>query len=116
MKNFLSLLMASILLITAFSFFPLSVGAREAGVAETAATSGTTGSCRWSFDSKTGVVTISGKGAMADYPDEDVIEIDDHTVYYPDDGWTPWKRSKVKKVVIESGVTKIGECAFFYVQ
>jgi len=64
-----------------------------------------TGSCgdngdnlTWSFDTESGVPTISGNGAMRDYSVA-----------------TPWyfNRSKIKTVEIKEGVTHIGECAFF---
>ena len=61
----------------------------------------------WSFNSNTGVLTISGKGAMGDYTfTNNSGEM--HTT-------APWKAydSDIKSVIIEPGVTKIGSHAFF---
>jgi len=54
----------------------------------------------WSFDETTGNLTISGTGKMEDY-------------YSPSS--VPWHsyRSSIKNVVIESGVTRIGDRAFY---
>ena len=49
----------------------------------------------WSL-SEAGTLTISGTGDMFSYYDEQV----------------PWDMSAVKKVVVESGVTRVGGCAF----
>ena len=57
---------------------------------------GTTGDCTWTLDGT--VLTISGNGAMEDYG------------YWSD--VAPWGTS-ITKVVIEDGVTNIGEYAFF---
>ena len=54
------------------------------------------GNLTWKLDAD-GTLTISGTGAMKDY------DYSDSPVYM---------NSKVKKVVIEDGVTTIGECAF----
>lgn len=69
----------------------------------------------WSFDSSTGTLTISGKGAMARYngiqgesagmPDPDT----DPGAIGAD---TPWNGLDIVKVVIGSGVTNIGDHAF----
>ncbi len=56
----------------------------------------TTGDCSWILDAE-GTLTISGDGAMG---------------YYNADNYAPWKGSKVKKVIIEDGVTNIGDWAF----
>ncbi len=60
--------------------------------------SGVTGDCNWDFDISTGTLTISGNGAMADY------EV----------GKSPWYdiTLNIKKLVIEEGVTHIGDYAF----
>lgn len=52
----------------------------------------------WSFDGNSGTLTISGSGAMTDYPN-----------YAPP--WAPY-RSEIKTVVVESGITTIGWSAF----
>lgn len=61
------------------------------------------GSCgegvSWRMDSD-GTLTISGEGEMADYDNRyDIV---------------PWesRRAEIKTVIIESGITKIGKCAF----
>ena len=52
-------------------------------------------------------LTISGTGAMADYDPESILDIN-----------YPWKShiSEIKKIVIESGVTSIGNYAFYNLQ
>ncbi|MGN1125962.1 MAG: leucine-rich repeat protein [Ruminococcus sp.] len=62
-------------------------------------TSGTTGDCVWKYNSTSKTLTISGNGEMEDY-DEDV--------------YSPWHEyhNIIEKVVIENGVTKIGNYAF----
>ena len=60
--------------------------------------SGTTGDCNWSFDKNTGTLTISGKGKTADY----------------EWGEAPWftYKDEIKNIVIEDGVTGIGDMNF----
>lgn len=57
--------------------------------------SGDTGDCQWNLVD--GVMTISGEGRMEDY-------------WWS--GMRPWQWEKITKVVIEEGVTYIGESAF----
>ena len=62
--------------------------------------SGTCGTnLTWSLDDE-GVLTISGEGKMANYTE---------------DSTAPWysKRTQIKNVVIEDGVTSIGKYAFY---
>ena len=61
--------------------------------------SGTTGPLNWNYDAGTKTLTITGTGAMPDFAD------------FNDQ---PWKdvREKIKTVVIETGVTSIGNRAF----
>lgn len=59
--------------------------------------SGSTGDCTWSLDNVNLTLTISGNGRMADYLRETV---------------QPWGRA-IKSVVIEEGVTGIGNSAFY---
>ena len=63
-----------------------------------AQTSGTCGdSCSWSYSGTT--LTISGSGIMNDYS-------------YSDRPWYDFK-SSITTVIIEEGITTIGESAFF---
>ena len=62
--------------------------------------SGTCGdNVTWTYEEATQTLTISGSGAMYDY-----------------NLFTPWRNytSNIIKVVIEDGVTSIGNCAFYY--
>jgi len=87
MKRILAIFISIILL---FGILPLGT------FTASAATSGTTGSCRWSLNGT--VLTISGNGAMGNY------------TYYDS---LPWG-SAITSVVIENGVTTIGNYAFYY--
>ncbi|MDO4619351.1 MAG: S-layer homology domain-containing protein [Lachnospiraceae bacterium] len=73
-------------------------GEYESDDAAEAVASGTCGTkVTWTLDAK-GVLTIAGKGAMADYEE-----------------WgAPWydKQTKIKSVIIKDGVTSVGRCAF----
>ncbi|MBQ3075597.1 MAG: leucine-rich repeat protein [Clostridia bacterium] len=65
-----------------------------------AASSGITGDCTWTVEGTT--LTISGSGAMADYSFSDRA---------------PWQTatiSSIQKVIIEPGVTNVGNYAFHY--
>lgn len=55
------------------------------------------GSVTWKYDADTTTLTISGKGAMADYDVE-----------------APWTNEAVTTLVLEEGITSIGNCAFQY--
>ena len=101
MKKVLSVLLVLVMLLTVA---PLGVAADVIilpGVtpeSETAlgASSGTTGSCRWEL-SEYGVLTISGKGEMADYCWGE---------------YAPWG-NEIIALTIENGVTSIGDYAFY---
>ena len=54
--------------------------------------SGTTGDCTWYFEEATGTLTVSGNGQMGG-------------------GYDAYK-SQIKNVVLEQGVTSIGDWAF----
>lgn len=62
---------------------------------------------KWSFDSRTGVLTISGTGAMADYK---ILKEDG--VMHTSAGWKDFDED-ITAVVIDRGVTSIGSYAFF---
>ena len=88
MKRFISLLLVLALL-------------SGLGVKAEAATSGTCGAnLKWSFQASTGVLKITGTGAM--------------THYYSYTGM-PWfyNREKITSVVVEPGATSIGSYAFY---
>ena len=65
----------------------------------------------WTLDSE-GTLTISGTGAMADY--ELVLEWPYHytTPWHDTDNDDQYQNSNIKKVVVEEGVTHIGNSAF----
>ena len=70
--------------------------------AEAATYSGSCGeNVYWSLDTETGVLDITGTGAMANY------------TYLSNVPWYSY-RSSVKTVNIEKGVTSIGDSAFYY--
>lgn len=73
-----------------------------------AATSGKCGkNAKWSYNSKTKTLTISGKGAMRNYPST-VLDPED------DDEELPWHEAQltIDKIVIKEGITSIGSYAF----
>ena len=88
MKKLLTMLLAACLLCTFFAF--------------TASAETLTGTCGddafWSLDTDTGVLTVSGTGAMADYAAKG-------QPYYI-------HRASITSVVIEEGITNVGAYAF----
>ena len=91
----------SLFLAIAIIFGSAAVGLTELdlsglfAVKASAASSGTTGDCICSLNGT--VLTISGNGEMGDY-----------TYYSP----APWSATPITKVIIEEGVTSIGDEAF----
>ena len=81
--------------------------------------SGDCGEVKWSFDSSTGKLTISGEGAMAS-PDDVVgvnLDITDEGLGDFSNTYSYKKyKENIKEVVIEEGVTSIGFCAFYNMQ
>ena len=57
------------------------------------------GNMQWTLDTDTGVLTISGSGEMRNFTN------DYHNPWY-------WRRDYVKKIIVEDGVTNIGDNAF----
>ena len=94
-KRMISLLLSLVLLAGMTAVVP-SVGAAETQSEQTDA-SGTTGSCTWSLSGT--VLTISGNGRMKDY-----------NVSYGTK--TPWG-TNITQVIVNYGVTYIGEDAFY---
>lgn len=61
-------------------------------------------SCEWSFDETSGTLTISGSGDMKNYAE----------VWNNTDNIAPWYEygQNIQKVVVEEGITSIGNAAF----
>ena len=85
-KKIISLLLSVLMVITSIPLMAVN---------SFAVTSGTTGDCTWTFDDT--VLTISGNGDMGNYRNYPIL---------------PWG-SSITKVVIEDGVTSIGDWAFW---
>ena len=102
MKKVLSLFLVWVMVLT---LIPL--GAVTAS-AETR--SGTTGDCTWTLVD--GVLTISGNGEMGSYDSLGVLE--DCDLSDCNHNLSPWigYRFDIKDVIIEEGVTNIGDYAF----
>ncbi len=119
-RHFFALLMSLAMMI---SLLPVTATAKNetqenevaAQAAETPVEPATSGDCgatendhvKWSFDSRTGVLTISGTGAMADYK---ILKEDG--VMHTSAGWKDFDED-ITAVVIDRGVTSIGSYAFF---
>lgn len=73
--------------------------AAEVDEAAEGATSGKTGDCNWSYNTSSGELKITGSGKMADYN------------YGSDAPWESYLES-AKSVIIESGVTYVGDNSF----
>ena len=89
MKRFISLFMTVIMIFSVvISTDMLSVSATDSS------------NIKWSFDSKTGTLTISGTGEMDDYNEHDIK--------------APWKKynNYMTNIIIENGITSIGNYAF----
>ena len=72
--------------------------------ADAAQTSGTCGeNATWAFDAATGTLTVSGEGALHDYPYSSAIE------YLSP--WTPFA-ADIKHLIIEEGIVVLGEHTF----
>lgn len=95
MKRILGILLPALLIATVACFSPLTAFAENDE--KTYPLTGTTGECTWTIDSS-GTLTISGNGAM----ENSMI----HPWFYDESG------VKIKRAVIEHGVTNIGAWAF----
>ncbi len=81
---------------------PITSNAADSNVYASGLTySGKTGACTWKLDTTTGVLSITGTGAMGDYS------------FSSDAPWDSYS-SYVKTVNISNGVTSIGSYAFYY--
>lgn len=96
LKKATAILLALLMVTTTISALPFTVSAAEVTDDSVSAVSGTTGDCTWELN-ENGTLTISGNGAMGNYSYSN---------------YAPWKGNKVKSVIIENGVTNIGNYAF----
>ncbi len=95
MKKLLSWISVIAMLATMLSVFTLPASAETSDTENGETVSGVTGDCTWVLDGTE--LTISGNGEMEDYVGVDYL---------------PWG-TEVTKVTIESGVTRIGNYAFY---
>lgn len=105
MRRAISIALCLLMVLSLFTIIPVNVSAIERTLTATGVISG--GNCgangdnvTWSYDSGTGILTISGSGDMADY------EYDSNPA--------PWNSYGITVVIIEDGVTSIGLHAFRY--
>ncbi|MED9970341.1 MAG: hypothetical protein UFA98_10080, partial [Ruminococcus sp.] len=94
-KKPLAVILAALLLLTAFPFAASAAVAAE----QVVASSGITGDCTWTLDDE-GTLVISGNGEMGQY------------TYGEFNIPSPWGKS-IKKVIINEGITKIARYAFY---
>lgn len=77
--------------------------------------SGTCGeNAKWKYNTSTKTLSISGTGKMEDYTDPEDEEAGENN---PPTKWRPWEKytkTKIEKVVIGDGITRIGDYAFVY--
>ena len=104
MKKLISIFLSALLIVSVICCAPFAVSAAEDNDSAAGVLSGTTGDCTWELDPSTGVLTISGSGAMADYDWDTSIKVTN----------APWwdYREKITSLVIGSGVTDIGDYSF----
>lgn len=94
LRSFTAVFLTVVLITSLFSIIPAQAVSDESQSA--CVSSGTTGDCMWTLDDK-GRLTISGNGKMKDYSyDSDL----------------PWGED-ISLVIIEAGVTNIGDYAFY---
>ena len=137
-RHFLALLLSLTMIISLLPVTAKAEGEQEDELVtretETPSEPATSGNCgateddkvTWSFDSDTGVLTISGTGAMADWKahgknastacGNEAANVSDTTCEVSDCYLNrPWQsyKDQITKVVIKQGVTTIGSHAFF---
>ena len=90
-KKLISILLSVAMVVGVFTTLPIVSALETNDSSVSSDNSGTTGDCTWSFDESTETLTISGNGEMG--------------------GGMPWYDydSQIKKVIIQDGVTSIGD-------
>ncbi len=92
----MALTLTALIIVSVFAAVPFTASAAESRTESVGAKSGTTGDCTWTLDDE-GVLTISGNGKMQDFEWEPEL---------------PWGQD-ISKVIIENGVTSIGDYSFY---
>ncbi len=105
MRNrIISLILTGVLLISILPTLSIRAGAESI-------TSGKCGeSISWALDNN-GILTLSGAGSMYDYGQFSEDWQGNHTYSLQDQPWQQ-NRSEIKSVIVEDGITYIGETAF----
>ena len=75
MKKLISIFLSALLIVSVICCAPFAVSAAEDNDSAAGVLSGTTGDCTWELDPSTGVLTISGSGAMAAYDWDTSIKV-----------------------------------------
>lgn len=109
MKKMISIILSVLMMVSVFGVVTVSAST-------TSEKSGNSLNCKWSFNEKSGTLTISGNGKMSDYSYDvdDPDGYDDYDDVFKVTPNTPWKNyaTKIKTVVVENGVKNIGNLAF----
>lgn len=95
MKKLLSIILSFVMLLSVLPIFDITA------VADTITEGPCGDNVTYSYDSSTGTLTLSGTGDMTDYSSAD----DNCSPFY--------NNSSIKVIVIDSGVTSIGDYAFY---
>ncbi len=93
MKKMLSIVLSIAIILSSFVSFSINAYAA----------SGTTGNLSWNLDTNTGVFTLSGSGYGSNYANSYSNRAPWYTAY----------RTKIKSVIVESGVKGIGDYSFY---
>lgn len=104
MKNLVSIILSVLIIFSSLSF--VTVSAEETNISSVNILANNS-SIQWDFDKGTGTLTISGKGKMPNYTYQKGSNNSVKTNI-------PWYNvaTGVKKLIIEEGITSIGENAF----
>ena len=104
MKKMISIILSVLMMFSVFGVVTVSASTTDEK-------SGNSLNCKWSFNEKSGTLTISGNGKMSDYSYDvdDPDGYDDYDDVFKVTPNTPWKNyaTKIKTVVVENGVKNI---------
>lgn len=103
MKKTVSVLLGTVVLLLTVLYANIISPAKEQLVDIEKTQLGTTDTY-YAFDAATGTLTISGTGNTPDFSPDNVSQL-----------WYEWRDESIKKVVVEEGVTSLGNYFFYYV-